>query len=70
VSAVEQAVSDAIQRLGLRRMVTLSEGEAALGISHSTMKNFIRDGKVRSVKIGGSRRIPIEELNRIQKEGV
>jgi excisionase family DNA binding protein len=51
-------------------MVTLSEGEAFLGISHSTMKTMIRDGRVPSVKIGGSRRIPVEGLLKIAEKGV
>jgi excisionase family DNA binding protein len=50
-------------------MVTLSEGEAFLGISHSTMKTLIRDGKVPSVKIGGSRRIPVDALLEVAKKG-
>jgi hypothetical protein len=69
VSAVEQAATNSLQQFGLSQMVTLAEGEVFLRVSHSTMKNLIRTGKVRSVKIGGSRRILVDSLREIAMRG-
>lgn len=69
MSAVEQATVETAHELGLRRMVTISESAAFLGVSHSTIKILIREGKVPSVKIGGSRRIPIDALLELARKG-
>jgi hypothetical protein len=70
VSAVEQAAADAIRQFfGTRRLATLLEGEAFLGVSHSKMKTLIRLEKVQSVKIGGSRRILVESLRDVAEHG-
>ena len=69
MSAVEQAATNSLQQFGLSQMVTLAEGEVFLRVSHSTMKNLIRTGKVRSVKIGGSRRILVDSLREIAMRG-
>lgn len=54
---------------GMRRTVRIPEGADFLEINVSTMKNLIRLGKVRSVKIGGSRRILVESLLYIAERG-
>jgi hypothetical protein len=69
VSTVEQSAADSIPHFGVRRVVTLAEGEVFLSVSHSKMKNLIRTGQVRSVKIGGSRRILVDSLVEIAERG-
>lgn len=74
MSALEQTVcvaaDDAIKRyFGIRQVATLSEAEAFLRISHSTMKTLVRDGKVSSIKVGGSRRILVDSLREIAERG-
>lgn len=54
---------------GMRQTATLSEGEAILGISHTKMKRLIQSGKVQSIKVGGSRRIPVAVLMELAQKG-
>jgi excisionase family DNA binding protein len=45
-----------------RLLLTVPEAAAALAISRSKLYELIRAGLVRSVRIDGSRRVPIEAL--------
>jgi len=41
---------------------TLKEAEAILEISHRSMQNYVKSGAIKSVKIGGLRRISERNL--------
>jgi excisionase family DNA binding protein len=43
-------------------LLTVPEAAAALGISRSKLYQLIAAGTVRSVRIDGSRRVPVESL--------
>jgi excisionase family DNA binding protein len=43
-------------------LLTVPEAAAALGISRSKLYQLIATGTVRSVRIDGSRRVPVESL--------
>jgi excisionase family DNA binding protein len=44
-------------------LLTVPEAAKALGISRSKLYQLISAGTVRSVRIDGSRRVPVEALN-------
>lgn len=48
----------------LERMVAIPEAARVLGVSRRTLERRVRDGVVRSRKIGGARRIAVSELER------
>jgi excisionase family DNA binding protein len=53
-------------------LLTVPEAAASLGISRSKLYQLIAAGTVRSVRIDGSRRVPVESLtayiNQLMKE--
>lgn len=71
-SAVEAAVGRAVEPLRqelaeLRRhqdkeAVTIKEAAARLRLSTRTLHRLLRSGEIRSVLLGGSRRIPLAEV--------
>jgi len=66
---LEHATSEAKNPFGTRRSVPIPEGAAFLEISNSTMKVLIREGKARSIKIRGRRRILVSSLLEISERG-
>jgi excisionase family DNA binding protein len=46
-----------------RLLYTPVEAARALGIGRSTLYTLLGQGRIRSVRVGGLRRIPIEELH-------
>jgi excisionase family DNA binding protein len=50
--------------------VDVVEAERRTFISRHTWRKYIRDGKVRAVRIGRLVRIPLTELERVVREGV
>jgi excisionase family DNA binding protein len=50
--------------------VTVREAGVALGLSPQTIKRRIRDGELRSFRLGGAVRIPTSEIARIRGEEV
>jgi excisionase family DNA binding protein len=52
-----------------RAAYQISEFLEAFGVSRSHLYNLIRDGKIRSVCIGGRRLIPVEEGQRLLEQG-
>ena len=54
--------SDRPTGAGPRLLLTVPEAAAALAISRSKLYELIAAGLVRSVRIDGSRRIPVETL--------
>jgi len=53
--------------LGAIQPLVLSPAQAAqaLGLSRAAVYNLMARGELRSVKLGGSRRIPVSELERL-----
>lgn len=47
------------------RALTVTEAAEALRFSRRTIERRIRDKTIRSIKIGGGRRIPAQEIARI-----
>jgi excisionase family DNA binding protein len=52
-----------------RAAYQINEFLAAYPISRSHLYNLIKDGKIRSVCLGGRRLIPVEEGQRLLSEG-
>ena len=45
------------------RLLTVGQAAAALGVGSSTVHHLIRTGQLGSRKLGGSRRVPVEDLD-------
>ncbi|MHB1445850.1 MAG: helix-turn-helix domain-containing protein [Acidimicrobiales bacterium] len=45
------------------KLLTVRQAAVALGVGQSTVHSLIRTGELGSRKIGGSRRVPVEELD-------
>jgi len=46
----------------MTRLLTLDEVAEQLSVSRSTVSRFIRSGALRSIRLGGNRRIAEEDL--------
>lgn len=51
-------------------MVKVSELAKMLSVTRQTIYNRVKDGSIKSIKIGKAIRIPEEEVDRILKEGI
>lgn len=51
-------------------MVKVSELAKLLSVTRQTIYNRVKDGSIKSIKIGKAIRIPEEEIDRILKEGI
>ncbi len=49
--------------------ITVKQFANRVGVSVVTVHNLINDGRVRAVRVGSMRRIPVEEFERVQREG-
>lgn len=54
----------------VEQMYTPEEAAEILGFKKRTIMEWLRNGKIRGVKMGKEWRITETELNRIQKEGI
>lgn len=52
-----------------RNWVTLKQLQKLLGVTYQTVLRYVREEKVRAVKVGGGWRIYEEELRRFLSEG-
>jgi len=52
------------------RLLRLEQAGAALGVSHWTLRLWAKQGKLRTVKLGSLRLVPIEELDRVVQQGI
>lgn len=43
---------------------TLTELEPVLGVTHRTLLNYVKDGKLKAVKIGGKYKVSEENLKK------
>ena len=53
-----------------RKLLRISEFGLAAGIAPQTVRRWAREGRITSVKLGRSRRIPATELDRVAQDGV
>lgn len=52
-----------------RTLLTIPEAAAALGVSDRTVYSLHYSGSLQTVKIGGSRRVHVDEIARFAREG-
>jgi len=45
-----------------RRTMRVSEAQRSLGLGKTTIHKLLKTGQLKSVKIGGARRIPVEAI--------
>lgn len=58
------------QRLDSIRLYSLTELEPILGVTHRTLQTYIKDGRLKGVKIGGKWKVSEDALKRfINGEG-
>jgi len=55
-------------KLGGERMYTIREVCARLGLAYITVWQWVRQGKIKAVRVGGRIRIPESELKRMVRE--
>ena len=58
------------QKKGGTYMIKVSELAKMLSVTRQTIYNKVKDGSIKSIKIGKAIRIPEEEVDRILKEGI
>lgn len=62
---VEASVFDEVQ------LISISAFAVLVGdLNHFTVRRWIKDGRLRSVKLGGRRLIPVSELQRVCTSGL
>ena len=53
----------------IMKLYDLKEVSQMLGVSYLTVYNYVRQGKIKSVRVGRFLRVTQEEVERIMKEG-
>ena len=67
--AVQRTEANA-QKLDRLTLYTLTELESVLGVTHRTLQSYIKDGRLKGVKIGGKWKVSEENLKKfINGEG-
>lgn len=54
--------TEKLQSLDTFRLYTLTEIEPILGVSHRTLLDYVKMGKIKAVKIGGKWKVSEENL--------
>ena len=52
------------RKLDTIRLYTLTELEPILGVTHRTLQSYIKDGRLKGVKIGGKWKVSEETLRK------
>jgi excisionase family DNA binding protein len=52
-----------------RRALSPREAERTLGISHATLYRLIKDGKLKTIKLGSRRLVPVASIEALLAEG-
>ena len=52
------------EQLSNFRVYTLTELEPVLGVTHRTLLQYVKDGKIKAVKIGGKWKVSEETLRK------
>lgn len=58
-----------MESLSSFQVYTLTELEPVLGVTHRTLLQYVKDGKLRAVKIGGKWRVSEDNLRRFINGG-
>lgn len=53
----------------MKKLHSIKDAAEALGISIASLRSHATKGDIRTVKLGRRRLVPIEELDRISREG-
>jgi excisionase family DNA binding protein len=53
-----------------RRALSPREAERTLGISHATLYRIIKAGRLKTIKLGSRRLIPVDAIDALLNEGV
>lgn len=56
--------ADRTKNLETLRMYTLTELEPILGVSHRTLLTYVKEGKIKSIKLGGKWKVSEENLRK------
>lgn len=51
-----------------RRIYTLTEAAAIVGISYSLMRKFVKQGKIKTIRVGKRLMVPEAEVEKLLKE--
>lgn len=60
----EARTEENAKKLDAIRLYTLSELEPILGVTHRTLQSYIKDGRLKGVKIGGRWKVSEETLRK------
>lgn len=60
----EARTEETAKKLDAIRLYTLSELEPILGVTHRTLQSYIKDGRLKGVKIGGKWKVSEETLRK------
>jgi len=60
----EARTEKSAKRIDNIRLYTLTELEPILGVTHRTLQTYIKDGRLKGVKIGGKWKVSEEVLRR------
>ena len=60
----ERRVEENAKKLDAIRLYTLTELEPILGVTHRTLQSYIKDGRLKGVKIGGKWKVSEETLRK------
>lgn len=68
-SSIVPANQRGVNRFAPRMALGVAETAALLGVSRTTVHALLRSGRLRSVKIGARRLIPVAEVERLLEQG-
>lgn len=58
----EQRLQQNANHLSEIRLYTLTELESVLGVTHRTLQGYVKDGKLKAVKLGGKWKVTEQNL--------
>lgn len=70
LSAIVRAVAAALEKKSERKLYSPNAAAVALDVSRSMVYMLMKSGALKFVLIGADRRIPAEEIERVQREGI
>lgn len=54
----------------MKEAYSTKEFAELMGLSERMVKIWVKEGKIKSFKLGRLRKIPVEEFDRLKKEGI
>lgn len=63
-SRTETRIAQNIKRLEDIRLYTLTEIEPIIGVTHRTLLTYIKDGRLKGIKVGGKWKVSEENLKK------